>query len=102
MVRPNLVKRSLKEGKLVVGAMIAEFRSPGLARMMANATFDFMSIDMEHPGFSPETVAERALAARGAWIRLMICLDTHQYVDGWHRAGPEGHAGHAIEDSWSM
>ena len=72
MVRPNHVKRSLKEGKLVVGTMIAEFRSPGLAQMMANAGFDFMSIDMEHSRFSLETVAELVLAARGAGISSIV------------------------------
>ena len=72
MVRPNLVKRSLKEGNLVVGTMIAEFRSPGLAQMMANAGFDFMSIDTEHSRFSLETVAEHVLAARGAGIGSIV------------------------------
>lgn len=72
MVRPNHVKQSLKEGKLVVGTMIAEFRSPGLAQMMANAGFHFMSIDMEHSRFSLETVAEYVLAARGAGIGSIV------------------------------
>jgi len=44
-------------------------RSPGIAQMLATAGFDFMVIDLEHSGFSIQTVADLILGARAAGIK---------------------------------
>ena len=72
MVRRNNIKHSLKEDKLVIGMMVTEFRSPGLAQMLANAGFDFISVDSEHSRFSLETVSEHVFGARAAGISSVV------------------------------
>lgn len=72
MIRPNNIKHALKENKVVIGTMVTEFRSPGLAQMLANAGFDFISIDSEHSRFSLETVSEHVIGARAAGISSVV------------------------------
>ena len=48
MIFENRVKKALKEGKIVLGPMVSEIRSPGIAVLFAQAGFDFFFIDMEH------------------------------------------------------
>ena len=72
MIRPNNIKHALKENRLVIGTMVTEFRSPGLSQMLANAGFDFISVDMEHSCFSLETVTEHIVGARAAGISSIV------------------------------
>jgi len=72
VVRRNSIKHALKENKLVIGMMVTEFRSPGLAQMLANAGYDFISVDSEHSRFSLETVFEHVVGARAAGINSVV------------------------------
>jgi len=60
-MQPNHVKRKLREGKTAIGTMVFEFASTGIARLAAHAGAEFILYDMEHTGFSVETI--RALLA---------------------------------------
>jgi len=71
-MRENRVKKALKEGKVVIGTMVSEVRSPGIAQMLATAGFDFMVIDLEHSGFSIQTMADLILGARAAGITSIV------------------------------
>lgn len=62
----NVVKQKLARDKLVVGTFVMEFASPGLARIVAGAGADFVVFDMEHSGWSFETVKQQIANARGA------------------------------------
>jgi 4-hydroxy-2-oxoheptanedioate aldolase len=68
----NRVKKALKEGKIVLGPMVSEIRSPGIAVLFAQAGFDFFFIDMEHSCFTTETVSDMILAARAAGISPIV------------------------------
>jgi 2-keto-3-deoxy-L-rhamnonate aldolase RhmA len=72
VIRPNSIKRSLKDNRLVIGTMVTEFRSPGLSQILANAGFDFISVDTEHSRFSLETVFEHIVGARAAGISSVV------------------------------
>lgn len=65
-MRPNLVKKALKEGQVVVGTMISECRGPGVMTMMATAGWEYVYIDMEHSTFSLETCADMIAAAKAS------------------------------------
>jgi len=71
-MRENKVKKALREGKVVIGTMVSEIRSPGIAQMLATAGFDFMIIDSEHSSFSIQTVADIILAAKAADITCIV------------------------------
>ena len=60
----NPVRKTLKEGKPVVGATIT-VPSPDIAARMATFGFDFLWIEMEHSGITLETARNMILATRG-------------------------------------
>lgn len=62
-MRANSVKRSLQSGGTAFGTMVFEFNTPGIARIAAGAGAEFVLYDMEHTGWSIETI--RWLLASG-------------------------------------
>jgi len=50
------MKTKLSAGESVYGMMVFEFLSPGLPRIVANAGCDFILYDLEHSGFSIESM----------------------------------------------
>ena len=60
----NLVKRALKEGKVVMGPAVYA-ASPDVAVTLAGVGFDFLWIEMEHSPLTLETVRSMILATRG-------------------------------------
>jgi 2-dehydro-3-deoxyglucarate aldolase/4-hydroxy-2-oxoheptanedioate aldolase len=55
-MRQNTIKTLLAAGKVPVGTFLFEFNTSGIARIVAEAGADFIVIDMEHTGWSVETV----------------------------------------------
>lgn len=55
-MKANPVKRKLMQGGTPLGTMVFEFSTPGIARIMAAAGAEFAVFDMEHTGWSVETV----------------------------------------------
>jgi len=81
MLRENRVKRALKQGRVVVGTMICEMRSPAIALIMAGAGFDLIFIDMEHGAYAIETVADLIKVARLAGIVPLVRVpDPHYFL----------------------
>lgn len=66
------MKKTLKEGKTMIGTFIMEFGVPSIATVLANAGCDFVIIDMEHSSFSMETVGQIVRTARGADIPSIV------------------------------
>ena len=57
MIAPNAVKATLSEGGVSLGSFCLEFRTPGIGRLAAEAGAEFLIYDMEHTGWSTETIA---------------------------------------------
>lgn len=57
-MRPNLLKTALAEGRMQLGSIIGQFRSPEIVRIYKAAGFDWVFIDTEHGGFDLETVQD--------------------------------------------
>lgn len=55
MIR-NAVKHKLREGGVSIGTMLFEFNTTGIARIAANAGAEFAVFDMEHSGWTIETI----------------------------------------------
>src|SRR4029450_8905554 len=55
-MRPNRVKKTLREGGVAIGTSAFEFASPGLGRIAAGAGADFLFMDMENTGWGEETM----------------------------------------------
>ena len=71
-VQGNIVKQKLARDELVVGTFVMEFASSGLARIVAGAGADFVVFDMEHSGWSFETVKQQIANARGAGLMPIV------------------------------
>lgn len=50
------LKQIVRSGELAAGTFIVEFVTPGIGHILAGAGCDFAFLDMEHSGFSTETV----------------------------------------------
>ena len=55
-MNPNQVKHKLKTGETVLGTMMFEFATTGVARLAAVAGAEFAVYDMEHTGWNIETI----------------------------------------------
>jgi 2-dehydro-3-deoxyglucarate aldolase/4-hydroxy-2-oxoheptanedioate aldolase len=55
-MNPNQVKQKLKAGETVLGTMMFEFPTTGIARLAAVAGAEFAVFDMEHTGWDIETI----------------------------------------------
>jgi 2-keto-3-deoxy-L-rhamnonate aldolase RhmA len=68
----NRVKKTLSKGGVVLGTMLFEFASPGMARIVAGAGADFITFDMEHSGSNFETIKQQIASARAAGLVAIV------------------------------
>ena len=78
-MRNNPVKRVLREGGVSVGTMMFEFATTGIARIAAEAGAEFAVFDMEHTGWSMETIRMLMATSSGAGIVPMVRVPNLQY-----------------------
>jgi 2-dehydro-3-deoxyglucarate aldolase/4-hydroxy-2-oxoheptanedioate aldolase len=78
-VRENPVKRALRGGGVAFGTMMFEFPTTGIARAAAAAGAEFAIFDMEHTGWSIETVRMLMSTSRAADLVPMVRVPAAQY-----------------------
>ncbi len=78
-MRPNPVRRKLAQGEYALGTMVFEFNSPGLARLAAGAGAEFVIFDMEHTGWSVETIRTLIATARCVEIVPIVRVPATEY-----------------------
>ncbi len=73
-MKPNPVKRRLEDGGTAVGLMLFELATAGGARLADSAGVDFVIWDLEHTGWTTETVREVMAGARlgRAWPMVRV------------------------------
>lgn len=80
IIDPNKTKRALRDGQLVTGTMLIEFRQPAVMQALHLAGLDFVTIDTEHGTFSLESVAELSRFARYVGITPLVRVPALDYV----------------------
>jgi 2-dehydro-3-deoxyglucarate aldolase/4-hydroxy-2-oxoheptanedioate aldolase len=75
----NSVKTKLYEGGSSVGLMMFEFNSPGTARATAAAGAEYALFDMEHTGWSIETIRLLCGTSRGTNMIPMVRVPAADY-----------------------
>lgn len=75
----NPVKRRLRAGEVALGTMMFEFATTGIARVAAEAGAEFAVFDMEHSGWSIETIRMLVATSRGANLVPMVRVPAAQY-----------------------
>lgn len=58
------LKKSFREGKVLLGGMLSEYARPSLVKLYAQAGFDFLYVEYEHGFFDLTTLADTVLCAR--------------------------------------
>jgi 2-keto-3-deoxy-L-rhamnonate aldolase RhmA len=78
-MKANKVKRALEQGGVTMGTMMLEFNTTGIARIAAEAGSEFAVFDMEHTGWSMETIRMLMASATGAEIVPLVRVPALQY-----------------------
>lgn len=78
MARKTLRTRVMS-GEMVLGAMVFEFFSPGIAQVMKLAGAEYIIYDMEHTGIGLETVKAQVAHCRGIDVAPMVRVPRSDY-----------------------
>jgi 2-dehydro-3-deoxyglucarate aldolase/4-hydroxy-2-oxoheptanedioate aldolase len=78
-MQKNLVKQKLQAGQRAFGTMIFEFATPGIARIAAQAGAEFAVFDMEHTGWSVETIKMLIATSRAASLAPFVRVPATEY-----------------------
>jgi 2-keto-3-deoxy-L-rhamnonate aldolase RhmA len=68
----NRVKERLKSGEVVLGQMLLEMFTPGMAHMLANCGLEFVLYDMEHGRCDLSLLAALIVSAKSAGIVPLV------------------------------
>lgn len=78
-MRMNPVKRAIADGGRSFGTMVFEFDTPGIGRFAAGAGAEFVIYDMEHTGWSIQTIRELVATTRSADIVPLVRVPATEY-----------------------
>ena len=78
-MRTNTVKRTLRDGGVALGTMVFEFSSTGIGRIVATAGAEFVVFDMEHTGWTLETIRMLLATSRAAELVPVVRVPAAQY-----------------------
>lgn len=78
-MRGNSMKEKMARGEIVLGSMIFEFFSPGIAQMADRAGLDFVLYDSEHNGADLDRLRWQFAAHRGARAVPLMRVRARQY-----------------------
>ena len=78
-MRTNPVKTNLLAGTPCIGTMAFEFNTTGMARLAAASDADFILFDMEHTGWSLETIRTLLATSQGPQIVPMVRVPASDY-----------------------
>ena len=78
-MRKNNVKRALAAGDVALGTMAFEFAATALAPLAADAGADFVIYDMEHTGWTIETMRTLMATARGSDLVPAVRVPVTEY-----------------------
>ncbi|HEY8447650.1 MAG TPA: aldolase/citrate lyase family protein [Thermomicrobiales bacterium] len=78
-MRANHVRRKLAAGEISIGTMVFEFNTTGIGRIIGEAGAEFAVFDMEHTGWSIETIRMLMATTRAADVIPMVRVPATQY-----------------------
>jgi 2-dehydro-3-deoxyglucarate aldolase/4-hydroxy-2-oxoheptanedioate aldolase len=78
-MRPNHVKHRLAAGGISLGTFFFEFNTTGVARLAAAAGAEFVVFDMEHTGWTIETIRMLIATTRSTDAIPMVRVPATQY-----------------------
>ncbi|MGA1537867.1 MAG: aldolase/citrate lyase family protein, partial [bacterium] len=73
------MKSKTRNKVLKVGHFVVEFATPGIGHIMKSAGCDFVLFDMEHSGFSIETVKNAVRFMEAADLSMIVRVPSRDY-----------------------
>lgn len=74
------IRQRVMAGEQVLGSMVFEFFTPGIAQILKNAGCEYALYDMEHTGMSFETLKTQVAHCRGIGIAPMVRVPRSDYT----------------------
>lgn len=78
-MKPNLIKSKLQSGGVSIGTFVFEFDTTGIARIAAEAGAEFAVFDMEHTGWSIETIRMLIATSRATEMPPLVRIPATEY-----------------------
>src|SRR4051794_6818031 len=78
-MRVNHVKQKLQAGGLSIGTFVFEFSTTGIGRIAAQAGAEFVLFDMEHTGWSVETIRLLLATTRASETIPLVRIPATEY-----------------------
>ncbi len=78
-MRTNTVKEKLARGECAYGTMVFEFNTTGIGRIVGEAGAEFVVYDMEHTGWSIETIRMLIATTQSSKALPMVRVPATQY-----------------------
>lgn len=78
-MQPNIVKQKIQRGGVSVGTFFFEFNTTGAARLAAEAGAEFVIFDMEHTGWSIETIRMLIATSRSTAVPTYVRVPATEY-----------------------
>ena len=75
------LKAMVRSGELAAGTFLVEFVTPGIGHILAGAGCDFAFLDMEHSGFSEETVKAGIRFLEAGGIPTLVRIPSREAHD---------------------
>ncbi len=79
MRRPMTLQEMCRDRRLHVGHFVVEFATPGIGHILAGAGAEFCFLDMEHSGFSFETVKATLRFLQAADVATVVRVPSKAY-----------------------
>lgn len=78
-MRSNRVKQTLQAGGVSIGTFVFEFNTIGIGRLAAGAGAEFAYFDMEHTGWSVETIRSLIATTRSTELVPLVRVPATEY-----------------------
>lgn len=78
-MKPNLIKNKLQSGGVSIGTFMFEFATTGVSRIAAEAGAEFAVFDMEHTGWSVETIRLLIATSRSTEMLPLVRIPATEY-----------------------
>ena len=75
----NALKAQCRSPELKLGHFVVEFATPGIGHILKGAGCDFVLLDMEHSGFSFETVKSVVRYCEAARLPAIVRVPSKVY-----------------------
>src|SRR5262245_44058176 len=78
-MRPNHVRQTLLGGGVSIGTFLFEFDTTGIGRIVAEAGAEFALFDMEHTGWTVETIRMLIATTRSTTVVPLVRVPATEY-----------------------